>query len=78
MSTFDDVFHAAQDLPPAERVRLIEALLDTVSADDWPMPSESWIAESERRSKAYDEGRMTAAPWPEVKQRARRKAGLDA
>jgi len=49
----------------------------TVSPDDWAPPSEEWIAEAKRRSEAYDAGQMTAAPWPEVRQRARHNAGLD-
>jgi putative addiction module component (TIGR02574 family) len=77
MSTFDEVLHSAQDLPPAERIRLIDALWDTVSPDDWQRPSGEWLAEAERRSAEYDEGRMAASPWPEVQERARRKAGLD-
>jgi len=77
MSTFDDVLDAAQSLPASDRVRLIDALWDSVPPDQWPSPSEEWIAEAQRRSAEYDAGRMSASPWPEVRQRARRKAGLD-
>ena len=77
MTTFDDVLGAAQNLPPDERVRLIDALIESVPPDEWPAPSEQWIAEAQRRSAEYDAGRMPASPWPEVRQRARRKAGLD-
>jgi hypothetical protein len=47
------------------------------SPENWPTPSAEWIAEAQRRSAAYDEGLMTAAPWREVIERARQKAGLD-
>ena len=77
MMTFDDVLGAAQNLPPDERVRLIDALTESIPPDEWPAPSEQWIAEAQRRSAEYDAGRMSASPWPEVRQRARRKAGLD-
>jgi len=77
MSTFDDVLDAAQSLPASDRVRLIDALWDSVPPDQWPPPSEEWIGEAQRRSAEYDAGRMSASPWPEVRQRARRKAGLD-
>ncbi|MCI0331904.1 MAG: addiction module protein [Planctomycetes bacterium] len=77
MNTFDDVLGAAQDLPPTDRIRLIHALWDTVPPEEWPPPSKAWIDEAQRRSAEYDAGRMTASPWPEVRARARRKAGLD-
>ena len=77
MTRFDDVLGAAQDLTPSDRVRLIDALWDTVPPEQWPPPSEQWIAEAQRRWSEYDAGRMPASPWPEVRNRARRKAGLD-
>ncbi|NQU24031.1 MAG: addiction module protein [Candidatus Nealsonbacteria bacterium] len=77
MSTFDDVLGAAQGLPPAERIRLADALIETVPPDEWPAPSDEWIAEARRRSAEYDAGRMATSPWPEVRKRARREAGLD-
>jgi len=77
MSTFDDVLGAAQDLPPTDRIRLIHALWDTVPPEEWPTPSEAWVEEAQRRSAEYDAGRMSASPWPEVRARARRRAGLD-
>jgi putative addiction module component (TIGR02574 family) len=77
MQTFDEVLGAAQDLPANERFRLIDALWDTIPVAELPGPSDEWIAEAQRRSAEYDAGHMTASPWPEVRQRARRKAGLD-
>ena len=77
MPTFDDVFGAAEALTPFDRIRLVHALWDTIPPDQWPLPSQEWIAEAERRSAEFDAGRMTASIWPEVRERARRKAGLD-
>ncbi|MAG92181.1 MAG: hypothetical protein CMJ48_00300 [Planctomycetaceae bacterium] len=77
MTTVQEILDAAQALPSADRARLIHALWETVSPDDWAPPSDEWIAEAQRRSEAYDAGEMTASPWSEVRQRARRKAGLD-
>jgi len=77
MSTVQEILDAAQDLPSADRAQLIHALWKTVSPDDWAPPTDDWIAEVERRSAAYDTGEMTAASWSEVRQRTRRKAGLD-
>jgi putative addiction module component (TIGR02574 family) len=77
MATVEEILDAAQTLPSGERAQLIHALWATVSSDDWTPPSNDWLAEAQRRSEAYDAGEMTAAPWSEVRQRARRKAGLD-
>ena len=77
MSTFDEIWGAASNLSPADRLRLIDALWDTVELDAWPAPSEQWIAETQSRSHDLDEGRMQASQWSEVKSRARREAGLD-
>jgi putative addiction module component (TIGR02574 family) len=77
VTTIQDILNAARALPPAERAQPIHALWDTVSSDDWAPPGNRWIAEAQRRSQEYDAGRMTASPWPEVRERARRKAGLD-
>jgi len=38
-----------------------------VPPEAWSLPDDAWIQEAQRRSIAYDEGRMTARPWPEVK-----------
>ena len=77
MPTFDDVLSAARTLNTTERIRLAHAIWDDVPPADWPLPDAEWIAEAQRRSAEYDEGRMSAATWPEVQARARRKAGFD-
>lgn len=77
MTTVQEILNAAQTLPPDERAQLIHMLWDTVSPEDWAPPDSAWIGEIQRRSEAYDAGQMTASPWSEVRQRARRKAGLD-
>jgi putative addiction module component (TIGR02574 family) len=77
MTTFDDVLGAAQHLAPSDRIRLVHALWETVPPEEWPPPSQEWMDEAQRRSADYDAGRLTAAPWSEVRARARRKAGLE-
>jgi putative addiction module component (TIGR02574 family) len=77
MSTFEDILDAARALTATDRLRLVDALWEDASPSEWPAPSKEWIAEAQRRSAEYDEGRMPAAPWPEVRAKARRKARLD-
>lgn len=77
MTTLNDIIDAAQGLPSSERAQLIHVLWDSISPEDWAPPTEAWINESQRRSKAYDDGQMTASPWSEVRERVRRKVGLD-
>lgn len=77
MTSFQEVLAAAKSLSLEDRSRLIESLWDDVSPSDWPVPSQAWIAECQRRSQMFDAGDMSASTWQEVRQRARRKAGLD-
>jgi putative addiction module component (TIGR02574 family) len=71
------VFGAAESLSSVDRIRLVHAVWDTIPPDEWPAPSAEWIAEAARRSAEIDAGRLSISPWPEVRERARRKAGLD-
>ena len=77
MATFDDVLGAVEHLSASDRVRLMDALWESMEPSEWPAPSDEWIAEAQRRSAEYEAGKMSASPWPEVRRRARRKAGLD-
>lgn len=77
MTTLNEILTAAKTLPSSQRAQLIAALWDNVSPVDWVPPDAQWLAEAGRRSDAYDAGEMTGASWAEVRERARRKAGLD-
>ncbi len=77
MPTFQEVLSAARTLNTTERLRLASFLWDDIPPQEWPLPDAQWIAEAQRRSIEYDEGRMPATTWPEVQARARRRAGLD-
>lgn len=72
-----EIFDAAQTLNSSERAQLLAALWDTVAPSDWVPPDVHWIAEASRRSDALDAGDMTSSTWAEVRERARRMAGLD-
>ena len=77
MSVYDDVLGAAQDLQPPDRLRLIDALWESMPPGQRPAPSAEWVEEAERRSAKYDAGEMTASTWEQVRERSRKKAGLD-
>ena len=77
MSTLNEILIAVQSLPATQRAELIGALWDNVSPNDWVPPSDEWIAEGNRRSDSLDAGEMSGSSWSEVRQRPRRKAGLD-
>ena len=77
MPTFEDVLSTVRMLNPADRLRLADAIWEDVPLAEWPAPDAQWVAEAQRRSAEYDEGRMSTATWPEVQARARRRAGLD-
>ncbi|QDS86371.1 Putative addiction module component [Rosistilla ulvae] len=77
MTNMNEILTAAQSLPASDRAQLIANLWDSVSPLDWVPPDSQWITEANRRSDAFDAGEMTSTPWAEVRQRARRKAGLD-
>jgi hypothetical protein len=76
MSSIDDILAAARALPTEDRVRLIPLLWDQISPDEWSMPSSAWIAEANRRSDLIDLGDMETDDWANVRDRARRQAGL--
>ena len=77
MTSLTEILNAARTLPSGERAQLIAALWDNVLPADWVPPDNQWVAEANRRSDAYESGEMTGATWAEVRERARRKAGLD-
>ena len=80
MTNMNEILTAAQALPASERAQLIANLWDSVSPVDWVPPDSQWIAEANRRSDAFDSGEMTGSTgstWAEVRERARREAGLD-
>ena len=77
MTNIDDIISAAQSLTSDERARLIPLLWDKLNPDDWPLPSAAWIEEANRRSNQIDAGDMPTETWDLIRNRARKKAGLD-
>ena len=68
----DDLLKQVLSLPPGERARLAEQLLESLEP-----PNESnrqlWAAEAERRVEAYERGDLKSVPAEEVFERLRSK-----
>lgn len=69
-TNYDSVLIAANQLPATERLRLIDALWDTVPADTELPLSDEWLAEIERRVEAIDSGRESTLPWTQIRDEA--------
>jgi putative addiction module component (TIGR02574 family) len=74
MATRD--FSDLMRLTVAERMKLIEDLWDSISADPEPMPlTEEQEREIERRIVEHERDPSTAIPWEEVRERLRARFG---
>jgi len=72
ISSVDDAFGAAKSLGPDQKLELISRLWEDVRRSGTFRPSESDLAEIKRRSAEFDAGKVTAVPWEEVRESARR------
>ena len=77
MATYEQILTAAQGLSQEERTQLLAALWEEVSPEKWSLPSQDWLNEADQRSQEYESGQMEADTWENVRQRARKQAGLD-
>ena len=77
MFDYTAVKSAAAELSVADRLRLIDELAASVPDDQPPTLSDDWLAEIGRRSNEIDRGSVTTETWPEVRNRLRRRVGLD-
>jgi putative addiction module component (TIGR02574 family) len=76
MADYESLLSDACELPVEQRVRLIEALWDTVPQDAAPPLSEEWLAEIQRRSAEFDAGGVETIPWETVRNESLRRIGL--
>lgn len=70
--SFQEVLSTIKTWPAEEQYRLLGELQSFL-----PPTDDELLAEIERRSDEFDEGKVTAITWPEARARARREAGLD-
>lgn len=75
MSDYVSVLSAAQQLPEQDRVRLIEALWDSVPPDTDATFSDEWTREIERRAAELDAGTAKTIPWSDIKNEALARIG---
>jgi putative addiction module component (TIGR02574 family) len=64
--------HEALELPEEERARLAEQLLHSLSPGEDVDAEHEWLAEAERRYRAYREGKMGGRPADQVLREARK------
>jgi putative addiction module component (TIGR02574 family) len=75
MIDFDSILNAAQQLPAEERLRLIQALWDSVPPDaDIPL-HEDWAPELERRVAALESGAAKTVAWSQIRNDALARIG---
>ena len=68
METTEQLAKKAMGLNPTDRIRLVEAILDSLDKPD-PEIEKKWVAESEARYQAYKKGEFEAIDWEEEKKR---------
>lgn len=71
----EQVRTAALGLPDADRIELIEALIESVEGPVQPSLDESWREEIRTRSAELKSGSVETVPWSEVKREAREAIG---
>ena len=71
LTPFENIKTMALQLPMADRTRLVETLLASLSEEDEILAE--WVEEAERRWDAYERGEMIAVDFDESMARARAK-----
>jgi len=68
----DDLLQQILDLPPEERMRLLERVWDSIAANESDVPVPEWhLAELDRR--LADVGEQATLTWDQVKEGLHRK-----
>jgi putative addiction module component (TIGR02574 family) len=70
-----ELVRQGRQLPPADRERLVDGLLESLNAPAVQALDASWEQEIERRLAEYDSGRVKAIDADEVFAKARQIAG---
>ena len=70
MNDFSSVLSAAQQLSEQDRLRLIDALWETVPPESEAPFSDEWAREIERRVAQLDAGTAKTVPWSQIRDEA--------
>jgi putative addiction module component (TIGR02574 family) len=73
---YDSLLADAIRLPVADRIKLAEALWETVPVESLPPLTDAWLEEVKRRSAEYDSGTAETIPWEQVRADALRRIGI--
>jgi putative addiction module component (TIGR02574 family) len=77
MSTPEEIYAAANALPPNDRWMLVTRLWETLPPEAWEAPDDHERAEIQRRSAEFDAGGVEPIEKAEVQQRIRKFLASD-
>lgn len=75
MLTYERLLADAAQLPVADRIRLMDAISETLPDRSLPPLSDEWLAEIQRRSTEFNSGAVETIPWEQVKAEALLRLG---
>ena len=70
MLSYEQALEAASQLPEQDRLRLIDALWETVTPDAEAVFSAEWIEVINSRVADLESGRAKTVPWPQIREEA--------
>ena len=68
MESLEQLAKKATNLQPVDRIRLVEAILQSLDRID-PEIEGKWVRESEARYTAHRKGKLEATDWQEARKR---------
>ncbi len=75
MSSLDELFEKAADLPEGDRATLAGLLIESLESEIDPGVDEAWAQEIERRLVELDSGDVKGVPWKRVRTNLVRRLG---
>jgi putative addiction module component (TIGR02574 family) len=75
VTNYEAVLSAANQLAPADQLRLIDALWDRVPPEADAPFSDEWLAEIDRRMDEFERHPDKTVPWSQVRDEAMARLG---